>query len=201
MPDYGAVFTLGLVYGLTVCSMSCLPYMAPIMLGSGDGFRKGLIDSLCFVAGKLAVYSALGGVAALIGDRLDLAGVNPWLMGLVLIVTGIAMLLVKKRSCRKNCQTYGKRFSLLALGAGSSLIPCPPLAAVFMLAAQQGDIASGTMLGLVYSLGLFFSPLVLAGGGLSFLSSTLRTRLGRQMKYVEGLAAMIMVTMGISMML
>lgn len=197
MPDPAGLFALGLTYGLTVCSLTCLPYLAPYLMGTGTGFKNGMASSLIFMSGKLIVYAALGGIAAFIGHSLDLGRNSAMIMGLILVGVGLSMPLVKRHKCQKKCQTVGKNISLLAMGAGSSLVPCPPLAAIFMLAAQRGSVSEGVFYGLVYGLGLLISPLIIAGGGLSFISSSIRQQLGKEMKYIEVLTVLIIVSMGL----
>lgn len=198
MPDPAGLFALGLTYGLTVCSLTCLPYLAPYLMGTGTGFRNGMANSICFMSGKLIVYAALGGIAAFIGHSLDLGQNSSIVMGLILVIAGLSIPLVNRRSCSKKCQTAGKNISMLALGAGSSMVPCPPLAAIFMLAAQRGSVLEGVLYGLIYGLGLMISPLIIAGGGLAFISSSIRQQLGSQMKYLEGVTMLIMVGMGLN---
>lgn len=199
MPEPATLFILGLTYGLTVCTFTCLPYLVPYLIGTGTGFKNGLANSICFMSGKLITYATLGGVAAFVGHSLDFSRNSSIVMGLILVGTGLAMPLVNKKNCQKHCHTAGKNLSMLALGAGSSLIPCPPLVAVFMISAQCGSVSKGVFYGLVYGMGLLVSPLIIAGGGLSFISAAIRQQLGRDMKYVEGLAMLIMVGMGLKM--
>lgn len=198
MPDPAGLFILGLTYGLTVCSLTCLPYLAPYLMGTGTGFKNGIANSLWFMFGKLMVYATLGGIAAYIGRSLDLAQSSSGVMGFILIGAGISMPLINRNKCQKKCQAAAKNISMFAMGAGSSLIPCPPLAAIFMLAAQHGSIALGIAYGLIYGLGLVISPLIIAGGGLAFVSASMREQLGSRMHYIEGLAMVIMVSMGLN---
>nr|MBF0221128.1 sulfite exporter TauE/SafE family protein [Desulfobulbaceae bacterium] len=198
MPDPAGLFVLGMAYGLTVCSLSCLPYLAPYLMGTGTGFNAGIINSICFMSGKLFVYATLGGVAAFIGHSINFGQTSSTIMGLIIIGAGLSMPFVNRNRCQKKCPTKAKNVSMLALGIGSSLMPCPPLAAIFTLAAQRGSVTQGVLYGLVYGLGLILSPLIIAGGGVAFVSSAIRQKLGKQMKYIEGLAMLIMVSMGLT---
>ena len=201
MPDPVGLFVLGLTYGLTVCSLTCLPYLAPYLMGTGTGFKNGMANSVCFMAGKLLVYSSLGGIAAFIGHSLDFGPKSSIVMGAILVGVGLSMPLVNRGKCQKTCHKTVKNFSMLAMGAGSSLIPCPPLAAIFMLAAQRGSVPEGIFYGFIYGLGLIVSPLIIAGGGLAFISASIRQQLGSQMKYIEGVSMVIMVSMGVKIIL
>lgn len=197
MPDPAGLFALGLTYGLTVCSLTCLPYLAPYLMGTGTGFKNGMVSSLSFMSGKLLVYASLGGVAAFIGHSVDFGSYSSMVMGTILVTVGVSMPLLNKNKCQEKCQRTGRNISMLAMGVGSSLVPCPPLAAIFMLAAQRGSVPEGILYGLVYGLGLLASPLIIAGGGLAFISASIRQQLGGQMKYIEWLTVLIMVSMGL----
>lgn len=197
MPDPAALFTLGLAYGLTVCSFTCLPYLAPYLMGTGTGLRSGISNSLCFMSGKLLAYATLGGLAAFIGHSVELGANSSMVMGLLIIGAGISMPFVNRNRCTKKCQGAAKSISMLALGAGSSLAPCPPLAAIFFLSAQRGAVVEGVFYGLIYGLGLVLSPLIIAGGGLALISASIRRQLGARMKYIEGLSMLIMISMGL----
>ncbi len=201
MPDPAGLFALGLSYGLTVCSLTCLPYLAPYLLGTGSGFKNGMANSISFMIGKLLVYATLGGVAAFIGHSVDFGQKSSLIMGLIVMCAGLSMPLINQKKCRMKCRTTSKNISMLAMGAGASLAPCPPLAAIFMLAAQRGSVPEGVFYGLIYGLGLIISPLIIAGGSLAFISQSIRQKIGEQMKYIEAIAMILMVSMGISIIL
>lgn len=197
MPDPAGLFALGLSYGLTVCSLTCLPYLAPYLMGTGSGFKNGMANSLCFMSGKLFVYAALGGIAAYIGHSLELGKNSSIIMGVIIVAAGLSIPFINRNKCQKKCDKAGKNLSMLAMGAGSSLAPCPPLAAIFVLAAQRGSVVEGIFYGLIYGLGLIVSPLIIAGGGLAFISHSIRQQIGPKMKYIEGFTMLLMVSMGL----
>ena len=63
MSDLIGLFLLGLLYGATICSITCLPYLGPFLLTTGEGFKDGILSSFAFFTGKLVVYATLGGCA------------------------------------------------------------------------------------------------------------------------------------------
>lgn len=194
--DAAGLFTLGLVYGATVCSMTCLSYLGPYLLGTGTGFRDGVLSSLSFGLGKICCYVFLGGLAGYLGRELTYSPAQTWAMGLVLIGVAISMPFAARRGCRDKCHQGSKRVSLLTLGAATSLVPCPPVLAILTLAASQGSMVTGMGFGLFYGLGIIISPLLLVGGGLSLISKKLRQEVKSFMPYIQGLAMTIMILMG-----
>jgi cytochrome c-type biogenesis protein len=194
--DAAGLFTLGLVYGATVCSMTCLSYLGPYLLGTGNGFRDGVISSLSFGLGKICCYVFLGGLAGYLGRELTSSPAQTLTMGIILIGVAISMPFVAKRSCRNKCHQGSKRASLLTLGAATSLVPCPPVLAILTLAASQGSMVTGMGFGLFYGLGIIISPLLLIGGSLSLVSKKLRQEVKSFMPYIQGLTMAIMILMG-----
>lgn len=200
MPEPFSLFLLGMAYGATVCSFTCLPYFGPYLIGSGTGFKDGVISSCAFALGKLCMYSALGGAAAVLGRALTVSPTHKVIMGLVLIAVAVTMPFVTKGGCLKRSQVTGKRFSMFVLGVVSSLMPCPPLAAVFVLSAQHGEVLGGVMYGFFYGLGLVVSPMLLAGGGFALISHKIKQEAKEFAPYMQKLAMGIMVVIAVGMM-
>lgn len=199
MHDALSLVLLGMVYGATVCSLSCLPYFGPYLMGTGNGFNDGLASSLFFILGKLCCYTALGGVAAVLGQAFTLNRSHHVIMGILLLGVALALPLVTRRGCRKRCQVIGKRGSLFVLGIISSLIPCPPLVAIFLMAANKGLVLSGMSYGFFYGLGLVVSPMIIVGGGFAMISEKIKKEAKGFTPYMQGLAMLIMMVMAVDM--
>lgn len=200
MDEPFSLFLLGMVYGITVCSFSCLSYFGPYLIGTGTGFKDGVVSSCAFGIGKICMYSALGGAAALFGRTLIVTPTHKLLMGLVLLAVAFTVPFVSKGGCLKRSQVIGKRCSMFLLGLLSSLIPCPPLAAVFVLATQQGTVLNGAMYGFSYGLGLVVSPMLLAGGGFALISHKIRQEVKEYAPYMQKFAMGIMIIIAVKMM-
>lgn len=199
MHDAAGLFLLGLLYGTTVCSLTCLPYLGPYLLSTGRGFADGMKSSLLFLSGKLICYMFIGGLSAYLGSVLMLdKGMAPkWIMGIAIIAFGLSIPFVSRGKCCNKRQVMGKNISLFLVGISTSLIPCPPLATMFMLAAKNGTLVSGISYGLIYGLGIILSPLVIAGGGLSVISKTIKAEIKGLVPYLQGISVVIIVVMGI----
>lgn len=203
MSDVIGLFMLGLLYGTTVCSLTCLPYIGPLLLCTGNGFRDGVVSSLIFISGKLLSYLILGGVAAYLGHLLDLSVIPAaFISGLTLVMVGIALPFMNRGGqCQGKRQFMGRGISFFVLGISTSLVPCPPLVTVFMLAAKKGVIVSGIAYGLVYGMGIIVSPLLIAGGVISLISRRLKIEVRGFIPYLQGMSAMIIIIMGIRIIL
>jgi thiol:disulfide interchange protein DsbD len=97
---------LGLFFGLSACTVSCLPYLAPVFLASDGGIRRSWSIVLPFSLGRLFSYGSLGLAAALAGRYL---GDSPageavgWISGMAAILVGGALLLRSAPGCGGAC--------------------------------------------------------------------------------------------------
>ena len=203
MHDFVSLFFLGLMYGATICSISCLPYLGPYLLITGKGFGDGIRSSLLFLSGKLACYAVVGGFSAYLGDMLmlDKSMSAKWIMGIAIIAFGISIPFVNKGECCTKRQVAGKRVSLFLLGISTSLIPCPPLVTMFLLAAKNGSVFLGVSYGIIYGLGLILSPIIIAGGGLSIISKIIKTEVKGFVPYLQGVSVLMIVIMGVKILI
>ncbi len=201
MSDLLGLFLIGMLYGATTCSITCLPVLGPYLLNTGTGFRNGITSSLIFLNGKLAAYAAMGGVAAWFGSvLLPDKGIAKIIMGLTLIAAGIYLPFAARGKCLRE-RHAGRKLSLFVLGASTSLVPCPPLLALFALAAREGSLVSGVAYGSVYGLGLALSPLLIAGGGIAMISEKLRAEAKGFIPYLQGFSVLLLLVMGLRTMI
>ncbi|MBU0675632.1 MAG: sulfite exporter TauE/SafE family protein [Proteobacteria bacterium] len=198
MVDGATLFTLGLISGVTVCSLTCLPIIGPYLLATGNGFKDGVLGALSFGIGKIACYATLAGLAAALGRELHPGAELKLVMGLVLILVALAIPFTARHRCRSKCRP-ATRLPLMAVGAATSIIPCPPLAAILVLASGQDSILQGIALGFYYGLGLTLSPLLIAGGGLALISQKLNREVRGLTPYLQGAAMLIMILLGVQM--
>jgi len=198
MGEATGLFLMGLAYGTTVCSLTCLPCLGTYLMGCGNGFRDGVIASMFFMLGKVASYTIFGGLAGLLDQVLTLTGRQQRIIpGIALIGAALMLPFMSSSGCKQQHETAGKRGSLLLLGMATSLVPCPPLAAILLLAAKEGSWLTGAGYGLLYGTGLMLSPLLIAGGGLALIAKKIRLELAGIKPFLQGAVMLIMIIMGI----
>jgi cytochrome c-type biogenesis protein len=167
---------LALVAGILSCSSPCTLPLIPGYLGymSGVSSARGraLGAALLFVLGFSIVFTALGAAASGLGALLlehravieKFAGAAIILLGLfVLGLVRPAVLLREARPLLARARPGPGGALLLGLAFAFGWTPCigPVLAAILLLAGDQGTVASGAALLLLYSLGMGI-PFVLA---------------------------------------
>lgn len=204
MPDILGILSLSIVYGFTVCSLSCLPTLSVYLMGTGRTFTDGLVGGFYFVVGKMLVYGTWGGLAGAFGMLFGVPAIQNRWMGLFIIVTALAIPLAAKTKTGCNCRSpeqRGRRLPLLLLGASTSLVPCPPLAAVLLLAAHKGSVLTGVGYGFVFGSGLIVSPLMAASGSMALISGVIREKVSWIGPYLQGSAMAILLLIGMRILL
>lgn len=199
MYELSGLLVLGMASGATVCSLSCLPWFGPYLMGAGNGFKDGLVAALWFGLGKVCAYSALGGIAAAIGQAVAFDRGLSMVMGVTLLGVALTMPLAARAGCAGRCPAAGKQAPLFLLGIVSSVMPCPPLAGVFLLAANKGVVLGGMGYGFLFGIGMMASPMLLLGGGVGLISERIRKEAQGLAPYMQGLAMLIMVVMAVDM--
>lgn len=194
---------MGLLYGTTVCSLTCLPYLGLYLLSTGRGFTDGVKSSLLFLSGKLICYTFAGGLSAYLGSILmpEESIFAKQIMGIAIIAFGLSIFLTGRNGHCSRIQGTGKTITLFITGVSTSLIPCPPLITMLLLAAKSGSFVSGATYGMVYGLGIAISPLIIACGGLSLISKTVKKEAGGIMPYLQGISAVMIVIMGVKILM
>jgi len=105
---YLASITLGLLYGFTVCTSACLPYVASYIAGIKAGFRRGVAVTAVYNLGRIAAYAVIGSIAGLLRTLIDDAFLETYqtifsvIFGFVVIFIGISIFF-KKPPCN-TCQ-------------------------------------------------------------------------------------------------
>jgi cytochrome c-type biogenesis protein len=210
------VFAAGVVSFLSPCVLPLVPGYVSFVAGSSlEDLRVGAAPRLqtltlaaSFVLGFTVVFVALGASATalstlLLGYKLQLgmiAGVVVALFGLHLL--GLTPLRLMNQEARFHIETSGGRAAgafLLGLAFAFGWTPCigPVLGAILTLSASTADVVKGSLLLVVYSLGLGL-PFLLA----ALFTGTLLARLkvlGRAGRSLQRAAGALLVAMGVLM--
>ena len=207
---YLASLTLGLLYGFTVCTSSCLPYLASYIAGIKAGFRKGLTITAIYNTGRIAAYAVIGTIAGLLRTLVDEAIFETYqtvfsaIFAVVVIVIGISILF-KKGSCstcipenvepQKGLEGFRQHFDVRAffMGFSKGFVLCPPLVA-FLLYALTNYQANSTVLAVLFGLGTALSPMLILAAVVGWLLE--KAPLFR--KWTSILGAIALILLGVS---
>jgi len=207
----------GILYGMVVCTASCLPYLAGYIAGIGAGFRKGFRVTLIFSSGRVVGYTFIGALAGLLSSLFRVfvseSAISPFQIysslafSIVTIVIGI-IILAKYRSpsCGVNSVKnkyvvdpeksgrFGFDFGAFSLGLSRGLILCPPLIVLLIYSLPFSNPAGSVAIAVLFGLGTTLSPMLLLGGVTGWLLN--KAPLFR--KWVSLAGAGILILLGLS---
>lgn len=180
---YLEALSIGLLYGTIFCTSECLPYLASYIAGTGAGFRKGLLITILYDAGRLISYTLIGVLVGLIGESVTSLLEGPTLasfrtyssyaIGLVTILVGVHIFLKSRKSnynCAKECNNFDEwkirkyDFRAFTLGFTRGLIICPPLFALLVYSVPFGTPLDSIAIAFLFGFGTILSPMLLLGG-------------------------------------
>lgn len=179
--QYIISFLEGIITFISPCLLPMLPIYISYFAGGGErSTGRTLKGALGFVTGFTVVFVVMGALAGTVGSFLReyQTAVNI-LSGLIVIFFGLNFLGVFKlnlfRGSSRSVKTDNMGFfSAMVFGVIFSIgwTPCVGafLGSALMLASQQGHVAEGMLMLLVYSLGLGI-PFVLSAVLIDYLKS------------------------------
>jgi sulfite exporter TauE/SafE len=212
---YLGAFSGGLLYGMVVCTASCLPIVTSYIAGVGAGFGKGVKITLIFNSGRVLAYALIGGLIGLFSGLFRLfisdSAISPFQVysslafGSVTIVIGISIFLKARRPCYCNVQDtkkmvavrktgrFGFDFGAFSLGLSRGLIVCPPLIALLIYSLPFASPLGSVGIAVLFGLGTAISPILLLGG----LTGWLLNKAPLFRKWISIAGATVLVALGI----
>lgn len=206
--QYVISFLEGIITFISPCLLPMLPIYISYFAGGGESStKKTLTGALGFVLGFTAVFTAMGALAGTVGSLLReyQTAVNI-VSGLVVILFGLNYLgvfqikLFRGRDRRVNTVNMGFFSSVLfGIVFSTSWTPCVGafLGSALMLASQQGHVAEGMLMLLVYSLGLGI-PFLLSAALIGYLKSAFDW-IKKHYKSIDLICGGLLVTIGLLM--
>jgi sulfite exporter TauE/SafE len=183
---YLGAFSGGLLYGLVVCTASCLPVVTSYIAGVGAGFGKGVKITLIFNSGRVLAYALIGGLIGLFSGLFRLfvsdTAISPFQIysslafGIVTIVIGVSIFLKARKPCDCSVQDaktmvttpkrgrFGFDVGAFSLGLSRGLIVCPPLIALLIYSLPFANPLGSVGIAVLFGLGTAISPILLLGG-------------------------------------
>jgi sulfite exporter TauE/SafE len=183
---YLGAFAGGLLYGLVVCTASCLPVVTSYIAGVGAGFGRGVKITMIFNSGRVLAYALIGGLIGLFSGLFRLfvstTAISPFQIysslafGAVTIVIGVSIFLKSRKPCDCNAQDiknmavmhktgrFGFDLGAFSLGLSRGLIVCPPLIALLIYSLPFASPLGSVGIAVLFGLGTTISPILLLGG-------------------------------------
>lgn len=206
--QYFISFLEGIITFISPCLLPMLPIYISYFAGGGErDTKKTLTGAFGFVLGFTTIFTAMGALAGTIGGLLkEYQTIVNILSGIVVIFFGLNFLGVLKVSLFKgskyniNTDNMGF-FSAFVFGIIFSLgwTPCVGafLGSALMLASQRGHVLEGTLMLLIYSLGLGI-PFIFSAILIDKLKSTFGW-IKKNYRIINGISGGLLVLIGILM--
>ena len=207
--QYFIAFLEGIITFISPCLLPMLPVYVSYFAGSKDtSIAKTLKNALAFVLGFTTVFVAMGALAGTVGHFLSQYQIAVNIItGLVVVFFGLNFLGVFKLNIFKGINNNIDKdnlgfFSSLLFGIVFSIgwTPCVGafLGSALMLASQQGQVLTGVIMLLLYSLGLGI-PFVLSAVLIDKLKSTFNF-IKKNYKTINIVSGAILILVGVLMM-
>lgn len=183
---FAAAFAGGLLYGLAVCTASCLPYIASYIAGVGAGFRRSVAITMIFNSGRIVAYAFIGGIVGLFSSLFRMLTSNSVTspvqtyssLGFGVLTIAIGAMIVFQSRRKPECGAtdsqnaaasskpgrFGFDVKAFTLGVGRGLILCPPLVALLVFSFPFSTPLGSVALAVLFGLGTALSPMLLLGG-------------------------------------
>jgi len=209
-----AFFGFGLLLALTPCVFPMIPILSGIIVGQGEKITawRGFMISLVYVLAMAVTYALVGILAGLVGENLQSAMQNPWVLSafsLVFVLLSLSMFgfyelqmpgfIQQKLAGWSNRQQGGTLIGSAIMGFLSALIvgPCvaAPLAGALIYISQSGNWMLGGAALFVMSLGMGV-PLLLVGAS----AGSLLPRAGSWMEHVKAVFGVLLLAVAVWMM-
>lgn len=206
--QYLISFLEGIITFISPCLLPMLPiYISYFAGGDTKNTKKTLTGAFGFVSGFTVIFIALGALAGTLGSFLKeyQTTVNV-ISGLIVILFGLNYLGILKlnlfQGSRKNFDTNNLNFfSAFLFGIIFSLgwTPCVGafLGSALMMASQQGQVLTGMLMLLAYSLGLGI-PFILSAVLIQKLKTTFDF-IKRNYKIINTVSGILLIMVGIMM--
>ena len=219
MQDFGNFPTLASLFaGILTFISPCILPLIPVYITLVTGLsveeldnKKNLLavflSSICFVLGFTTVFVFLGLSVTIVGqffvNNMDILRV---VGGIIVIIFALHLLGIfkiklfyKQFSWLDKIKRTSNYFTIYLIGCAFafSWTPCvdPILASILIMAATQGTVAKGTMLLLIYSLGLAI-PFILTALFINRFFSVFNT-LKKYYRTIEIISGTLLILMGI----
>ena len=174
-------FGFGLLLTFTPCVLPMLPIVSAIVVGEHATRMRAALVSVAYVLGMAVVYTALGVAAGVLGESLQAALQNAWVLAAFALLIALLSLSMfglyelqlpaawhHRLTQASNKLSGGQIVGAAVMGALSALIVSPcvtaPLAGALAYIAQTGNAAIGGTALFALSMGMGV-PLLLVGVG------------------------------------
>lgn len=204
---------LGLLLAFTPCVFPMIPILSGIIVGQGTSIttKRAFTLSLIYVLSVSVTYTAAGIITGMLGENLQAAFQNPWIIGsfsLLFVILALAMFdlfhlqwpqrFTDRLHKISHSQRGGTYVGVVIMGLLSGLIvgPClaPPLAGALLFLSQHADPVLGGAALFALSIGMGI-PLLIIGTS----AGSLLPRAGDWMNVIKAVFGVMLLALAVWM--
>jgi len=203
----------GFGMGLVACTPTCLPYIAGYIASTGANFRRSVLITMIFNAGRITAYTLIGALLGIFSGLTRyfvdestfslLQSYSVIVFSIVTIIVG-ASLIYKNRKPPSSCDCkqsplnpkwLTNRFDVGAytLGLSRGFVFCPALIVLLSSTVLFASPLNSVVFSVLFGIGTAISPMLLIGGVTGWLLS--KAPLLRN--YIAYAGAIIIILLGI----
>ncbi|MFT7880223.1 MAG: sulfite exporter TauE/SafE family protein [Sulfurimonas sp.] len=202
-----SLFLIGLSSGATVCMLSCMPFLTPLLMTHSKDLKHSAQIVLPFSLGRIFSYTMIAMTAsfssALVKNILDDNRLFQVILGTLTILMGLFLLIrtLSKRSkgCdTSHCHSQNVKGALGIFGIGVlvSLNPCAPIVTLVALSANTTMWTTAASYGIAFGLGAVLVPFVFYTFIVGTIVQGLLEQFRKYIKWIEIFAASLLMIIG-----
>ena len=208
---YGSAFFMGLMTGMSYCTVGCAPFLSTYVMGTASRTGDGIQLYGMFALGRIITYSVLGVITAGLGSAVIVNTEEMpvvFLCGLVLVGLGVLLCFHRVNLECRCAKTAGLRERMASHLTGSShircfaagvilsTIPCPPLLGMLTYGLQSSSPLGSSLLMLLFGLGTVLSPLLIIVGLAGLFAQQIKRKVPHYTMLFQRVAGVIFIAMG-----
>jgi len=207
-----SLFLTGLFFGFGPCLFSCGPILVSYITGTGKSGRLGLRAYMVFSLTRVIVYSVMGILIGLFGEKVVNDLQNEFFLKAIFLLFGFFLLIIgfiiciEKISLAGRCRNFVSRYAdpgslknVVIFGFFVAVTPCMPLIAMLGYIALVSDsIFKGVAYMSAFGIGTVISPLLFLSLAAGWAAGILE-RKKRAVRFARVVSGVIIFVLGVNL--
>ncbi len=187
---------------------SCMPFLSPLLVSNSNNTKQALGIIIPFSLGRIFSYTLIAIIAylssSLVKEVLDNNSLFSIILGISTIFMGIFLIYKSYKSpisCGHSKSLVKKpklnKIGFFTIGATMSVNPCAPIMALLSVALNSNSFYNAAALGLFFGLGAVIFSIIFYGFIISKMIKGLMAQFSSYKLYIERLAAILLIIVGV----
>jgi cytochrome c biogenesis protein CcdA len=196
-----SLFFVGFSYGASVCTFTCMPFLAPLLINARQD-RAGVMRVLVpFSLGRMSAYIVIALVATMgagvVKSMIDDSDISRYILSLSTLIMGLVVLYKSYKNTQTCCTKSESRLGHYAVGFGISFNLCVPVMSLVAVSANSDSLMSSAIYGIIFGLGVVSFGFILFLFVFSKIINTFMEELGKMKKKIEIFSGFFLILLSI----